>query len=70
LEDVVINPYTQVLLASIGTALIGAVGALWIIVWKLVGEKDNLYKEHSQRMESLVDRYHNFAVTIERAIKG
>ena len=70
MEDVIINGYTQVLLGAVGTALVGAVGALWVIVWKLVGEKDAMYKEHAKDMAAFVDRYHNFATTIERSLKG
>lgn len=70
MEDIVINPYTQVLLAAIGTSLVGAVGALWIILWKVIAEKDTLHEKHQERLAAMVDRYHNFATTIERAIKG
>ena len=69
MEDITINPYTQVLLAGIGTSLVGAVGALWIIVWKLVGEKDSLHEKNQTRYEALVDRYHEFATSMERMVE-
>lgn len=51
MEDIIINGYTQVLLGAIGTALTGAVGALWYILWKVVGEKDSLQKEMREGLE-------------------
>ncbi len=70
MEDITINSYTQVLLAAIGTALVSAIGALWIILWKVIAEKEALHDKHQERLAAMVDRYHNFATTIERAIKG
>lgn len=51
MEDIIINGYAQVLLGAIGTALTGAVGALWYILWKVVGEKDSLQKEMREGLE-------------------
>lgn len=51
MEDIIINTYTQVLLAAVGSSLITAVGALWYILWKVIGEKDALQKEMRDTME-------------------
>lgn len=74
MEDVVINGYTQVLLAGIGTSLIAAIGALWVILWKVIAEKDALHQRYNDKYETITDKYHAFAINmeriIERAIKG
>lgn len=69
MEDVVINGYTQALLASIGVALVGAVGALWVILWKVIGEKDTLSEKHNERLTAVIDRYHAWALAMERTIE-
>lgn len=69
MQDIIINPYTQVLLAGIGTSLVTAIGALWVIIWRLVKDKDTLYEKNQTRYEALVDRYHAFATSMERMVE-
>lgn len=69
MEDIVINGYTQLLLAAIGTSLVAAVGALWIILWKVIGEKDAAAEKHNERLTAVIDRYHAWALSMERTIE-
>lgn len=58
MEDVVINGYTQVLLAAIGTALTGTIGALWFAL-------NEERKGHGQTRDKMQDKLDN---TTEKAI--
>ena len=70
MEDIVINGYTQFLLGGIGTALTATIGALFLWVKQLISENNTLRDKHDEKMTAVIDRYHNFATTMERLIKG
>lgn len=70
MEDVIINGYTQVLLAGIGTTLTGACAYLFAQVMSLQKEMRDMQEKNFDKIGALVDRYHVFADTLKGAIKG
>ena len=50
-DPIILNGFLITILSAIGTSLVGAIGALWIVLWRVQDKLDavvNLYHEDSK----------------------